>query len=282
VTDQVDTSEPVVPPGDNGLARLRLDFAYDGTEFFGWARQPEQRTVQEVLEDALATILRLPESPRLTVAGRTDTGVHATGQVAHVDLASAPEDFEDLLRRLAGVLPPDVRVRDVHLAPGGFDARFAALGRHYVYRVTDGFPNPLRRRDTLAWPRPLDVDAMNRAAAVLLGEQDFASYCKPRDGATTIRTLNELSAARDDETTVLITARADAFCRHQVRSMVGALLSVGEGRRAVEWPGQMLAARERSPLINVAAALGLTLVSVDYPPDAELAARLEVTRQRRV
>jgi tRNA pseudouridine38-40 synthase len=282
VTDQDASSEPFAPSGDNGLARLRVDFAYDGTDFFGWARQPEQRTVQEVLEGALATILRLAEPPRLTVAGRTDTGVHATGQVAHVDLAAAPEDFADLLRRLAGVLPPDLRVRDVRVAPRGFDARFAALRRHYVYRVTDTFPNPLRRRDTLAWPRPLDVDAMNRAAVALLGEQDFASYCKPREGATTVRTLIELSVARDEESTVLITARADAFCRHQVRSMVGALLSVGEGRRAVEWPGQMLAVRERSPLINVAAALGLTLVKVDYPPDDELAARLEVTRQRRV
>lgn len=282
MTDPTHLSEPASPLGDSGLTRWRLDFGYDGTDFLGWARQPGLRTVQDVLETAFATVLRLPESPRLTVAGRTDTGVHAIGQVAHLDLVNRPRDVADLLRRLAGVLPADIRIRTLAVAPDGFDARFGALGRHYRYRVTDGFADPLRRRDTVAWPRALDVEAMNRAALGLLGEQDFTSYCKPREGATTIRTLRELEATREADAVVVFRVHADAFCRHQVRSMVGALLAVGEGRRALDWPRDMLVARVRSPLIHVAPARGLTLVEVDYPPDAELAARLTITRQRRI
>jgi tRNA pseudouridine38-40 synthase len=296
------SNEPVVPAGDGGLVssprvRLRLDLSYDGTEFAGWAPQPGQRTVAQVVEDALATILRLEVPARLVVAGRTDAGVHAVGQVAHVDVPElvdagvwaraagepgVPVDASVLARRLAGVLPADVRVREVSIAPAGFHARYAALGRRYAYRVTDGVPNPLRRGDTVAWPRPLDVNVMRRASHDLLGEQDFAAYCRPRPGATTIRTLHELDVRRDPDSVVVITAHADAFCHNQVRSMVGALLAVGDGRQSAGWPGEVLRRGVRDPLVNVAPARGLTMIAVDYPGDDELAARAQLTRQRRV
>jgi tRNA pseudouridine38-40 synthase len=275
--------EAAVPSGNGGLVipheiRLRLDLAYDGTEFSGWARQPERRTVQGVVEEALALVLRL-DAPQVTVAGRTDAGVHATGQVAHVDVP-APDDVEWLARRLNGVLPDDVVISAVSVAAPEFDARFAALGRRYDYRITDGTPNPLNRHDTVFWPRPLDEAAMNAAAQGLVGLHDFAAYAKPREGATTIRTLHQLTASRS-ESVVTITAHADAFCHNQVRSMVGALIAVGEGRVPVEWPGEVLASGTRSSTVHVAPAHGLTLVAVDYPPDADLAARAAVTRRRR-
>jgi tRNA pseudouridine38-40 synthase len=262
------------------IVRLRIDVAYDGTDFAGWARQPGQRTVEDTLAAAITMVLRLSEPAALTVAGRTDAGVHALGQVAHVDLP-ADTDPPALARRLAGVLPPDVVVRSVAVAPDGFDARFAALGRRYRYRVSDGPIDPLRRRDTLAWPRPLDPDAMTAAGAALVGEHDFAAYCRPREGATTIRTLRCLAATRDPDGAVVVAAEADAFCHNQVRAMVGALLAVGDGRRPVEWPGEVLAARVRDSAVTVAPAHGLTLVGVDYPPDDELAARVLTTRARR-
>jgi tRNA pseudouridine38-40 synthase len=285
VTVTNEPNEPASPTGDSGLVsanvRLRLDLSYDGTEFSGWARQPQLRTVAQVVADALTTVLPLDDAPTLIVAGRTDAGVHAIGQVAHVDV-TASIDCAVVARRLSGVLPDDVRLRALQIAPAGFHARFAALGRHYRYRVTDGFSNPLRRRDTVSWSRPLDVDAMNTAAEGLLGEHDFAAYCRPRAGSTTIRTLRELSLARDAEGVVLIAAHADAFCHNQVRSMVGALLAVGEGRRPSDWPAEVLQAGVRDSLVNVAPPHGLTLIAVDYPPAAELAARASRTRRRRV
>jgi tRNA pseudouridine38-40 synthase len=262
------------------VVRLRLDLAYDGTEFSGWAAQPGRRTVEQTLAEALATVLRLPSPPPITVAGRTDAGVHATGQVAHVDLA-AGTDAEQLARRLSGVLPADVVVRSVAVAPAGFDARFSATGRRYRYRVSDRPLDPLRRRDTLAWPRPLDPDVMTAAAAGLLGEHDFAAYCRPREGATTIRTLRRLAAVRAADGVVAVAAEADAFCHNQVRAMVGALLAVGDGRRPPDWPAQVLAAGVRDSAVIVAPAHGLTLVDVNFPADDELAARAVAARARR-
>ncbi|WP_040338527.1 tRNA pseudouridine(38-40) synthase TruA [Candidatus Blastococcus massiliensis] len=263
--------------------RLRLAVCYDGTALHGWARQPELRTVQGDLEGALSTILRTPVE--LTVAGRTDAGVHAAGQVAHCDV---PRELwegqrERLVRRLRGILPPDIAVPAVTEAHPDFDARFAALGRHYVYRLTDApwGPPPLRRADTAAWPRPLDVPAMAAAAALLLGEHDFAAFCRRREGATTIRTLLALDVARDADL-VTVEASADAFCHSMVRSLVGALTAVGEGRRPPEWPASLFAREERASEVPVAPAGGLTLVRVDYPPDDMLAARSQVTRARRV
>jgi tRNA pseudouridine38-40 synthase len=258
--------------------RIRLDIAYDGTEFAGWARQPGQRTVQGVLEGALCTLLRLPEV-QLTVAGRTDAGVHAVGQVAHCDAPAVPDD---LLHRLGRVLPHDVRVRAVTAVPPEFDARFSALQRHYEYRIGDAAwgVDPLRSRYVLAWPRPLDVATMAAAAAGLLGLHDFAAFCRRREGATTVRTLRRLDVARVGAE-IVCTVVADAFCHSMVRSLVGALLAVGEGRRPVEWPATLLQRDRRADEVPVAPAHGLTLVAVDYPAHDELAARAELTRARR-
>ena len=276
--EHLNADEPATDPG-GGLVRVRLDVSYDGTALHGWARQPGQRTVQGELELALATVLR--HDVDLTVAGRTDAGVHATGQVAHTDL---PADLfaqhqEKLLRRLRGVLPPDVAVTGARVVSPHFDARFGALARHYVYRLTDADsgPPPLRRADTVGWPRRLDAAQMRVAAALLLGQQDFAAYCRRREGATTIRTLLDLDVVRDGEL-VEVRASADAFCHSMVRSLVGALLAVGEGRRPAGWPASLLALTVRSNDVPVAPAAGLTLVRVDYPADDELAARALVTR----
>lgn len=258
--------------------RLRIDLAYDGAGFHGWAAQPELRTVQGELESALATVLRVPDVTTVC-AGRTDTGVHARGQVVHADVSDdAP--VATLGRRLNGLLPPDVRVRRAAAAADGFDARFSPLWRRYAYRVCDGVPDPLTRGHVLAWPRPLDVAAMNDASAHLLGLHDFASFCKHREGATTVRTLLELSWLRADDL-VTGTVRADAFCHHMVRSLVGCLLAVGEGRRPASWAGEVLAAAVRDPGVGVVPAHGLTLEEVAYPPDHELALRAQQARARR-
>jgi tRNA pseudouridine38-40 synthase len=227
-------------------------------------------------------VLRVPVD--LTVAGRTDAGVHATGQVAHCDVPRAvwAEQEHRLVRRLRGVLPPDIAVPSVTEAHPDFDARFGALARHYVYRLTDSpaGPPPLRRADTVGWPRPLDTAAMDLAAGLLLGEQDFAAFCRRREGATTIRTLLALDVARDGDL-ITVSASADAFCHSMVRSLVGALLAVGEGRRPAEWPGTLLSRSERASDVPVAPAHGLTLVRVDYPADDDLRARTLTTRARR-
>lgn len=281
--------------------RLRLDLAYDGAGFAGWAAQPGLRTVQGTLEDALATVLgtarRGEPVPRLTVAGRTDAGVHARGQVAHVDVTpealvaaagrSGRGPLDALPDRLGGVLPLDLVVRAASIAPDGFEARFSATYRRYAYRVADAFAtrDPLRRGEVLWRHRPLDVAAMDAAARRLVGRHDFAAFCKPRPGATTIRTLEELTWARPDDGAdaglVVATVRADAFCHSMVRSLVGASLAVGEHRRPVEWPARLLASRTRDAAAPVVPAHGLTLEEVGYPPDDELAARAERTRARR-
>ncbi len=226
----------------------------------------------------------LREDVRLTVAGRTDAGVHASGQVAHCDLPaellSVPEGFRD---RLARALPPDVRVREVRPAPAAFDARFSAVRRRYVYRVCDHSweADPLRRKDTVTWPRALDVAVLNESAALLLGEHDFVAFCRRREGATTIRELQRLTWTRRPGGVLAAEVAADAFCHSMVRSLVGALLAVGEGRRPVTWPASLLDAEARASSVAVAPAHGLTLAAVDYPPDDELAARAELTRNVR-
>jgi tRNA pseudouridine38-40 synthase len=269
--------------------RLRIDLAYDGGDFHGWAAQPGLRTVQGELEAALGTVLRTP-APSVVCAGRTDTGVHARGQVVHVDvgpeaLAAAAGRYDGdpcdaLARRLDGLLPADLRVRRVVTAPDGFDARFSPLWRRYAYRVTDGVADPLTRGHVLAWPRSLDVEAVNAASASLLGLHDFAAFCKQREGATTVRTLLGLGWVRDGDL-LTGTVRADAFCHHMVRSLVGCLLAVGEGRRPVGWAVEVLAAGVRDPAMTVVPPHGLTLEEVGYPPDADLAARAGRTRVRR-
>lgn len=243
--------------------------------------------MQGVLEDALHRLFRTELT--LTVAGRTDAGVHASGQVAHVDLpefelseSDGSASLRTVVRRLAGILPPDVRVRAATPVSADFDARFSALARRYVYRISDaewGVP-PLRRYDTLAWPRLLDVGLMHAAAQRLLGQHDFAAYCRRREGATTVRELQQLACERDRDV-VTVSVVADAFCHQMVRSLVGALLAVGDGRRSVEWPESLLSHETRADEVQVAPAYGLCLVGVDYPPDAELAERARRTRARR-
>ena len=272
--------------------RLRIDCAYDGADFSGWAAQPGLRTVQGTLQDALATALRLPEV-RVTVAGRTDAGVHARGQVTHLDVdpdvvvasagrASDPP-LDALARRVDGILPPDLRVRRVREAPDGFDARFSATWRRYAYRIADSpsLRDPLVRGFVLTWPRHLDLEAMNEASAPLVGLQDFAAFCKQREGATTVRTLLDLAWRRDDAGVVVGDVRADAFCHNMVRALVGSLIAVGEGRKPVGWPAEVMAGRRRDAGVRVVHAHGLTLEEVGYPDDAELAVQADRARARR-
>lgn len=272
------------------LVRIRLDLGYDGTDFSGWAAQPGRRTVEETIATGLSTILRLGRPVKLTVAGRTDAGVHARGQVAHADVpVGAWEQIPGrsdrapalaLVTRLAGVLPGDVRVHGVSVAPEGFDARFSAVHRRYSYRVSDhpaGAP-PLRRRDVLSHRRPLDASAMSEAAGRLVGLKDFAAFCKHREGATTIRTLLRYEWRRTPEGLLEATVLADAFCHSMVRALVGAVLPVGEGRKSVEWPAEVLTGRRRDPHVAVVAPHGLVLEEVGYPADSELAGRARESR----
>lgn len=277
--------------------RIRLDIAYDGTHFRGWARQPTLRTVQGELEEALARIVG--GSPRLIVAGRTDAGVHASGQVAHLDLDEAQvarlprrrrdDDEADAVAALAGRvrgvlgLYPDVTVRRTSRAPEGFDARFSAVWRRYSYRLADGTTayDPLDRLRTTTLRSVLDVEAMDAAASRLIGLHDFAAYCKAREEATTIRTLLEYDWRRGDDGVLVANVRADAFCHSMVRALVGACVAVGEGRIAVDDVVAIRDARLRIPETKVLAARGLVLAEVGYPADELLAARAEQTRNRR-
>ncbi|MGW1909715.1 tRNA pseudouridine(38-40) synthase TruA [Streptomyces sp. NPDC002076] len=270
-----------------GHVRVRLDVSYDGTDFHGWAKQAGgRRTVQGEIEDALRTVTRSRETYELTVAGRTDAGVHARGQVAHVDLPEEVwrEHHEKLLKRLAGRLPKDVRVWALREAPSGFDARFAAIWRRYVYRVTDnpGGVDPLLRNHVLWHDWPLDVAVMDAAAKSLVGEHDFAAYAKKREGATTIREILDFGVRRCADGIVEIEVRADAFCHNQVRSMVGALLFVGDGHRDVEWPRRVLDAGVRDSAVHVVRPHGLTLEEVAYPADDRLLERQRQARRLRV
>lgn len=260
--------------------RLRLDLSYDGTAFRGWAIQPGLRTVQGEIEAAIAMILRLPQSATLTVAGRTDAGVHARGQVAHVDLDDV--DPVVLERRLRRLLPDDIQLRSLTIAPHGFDARFAALERRYTYRIVDGQtgPDPLIRHSVVRWQRRLDVDAMNSASEHLIGLHDFASFCRRRVGATTVRTLRELHTVRSGDL-LATTVRADAFCHSMVRALIGTLVAVGEARFKPEWAGTVLEEAERNSRVTVMPPHGLVLEEVVYPDPDGLAARAKESRRRR-
>ncbi|ASN21123.1 tRNA pseudouridine synthase A [Arthrobacter sp. YN] len=278
--------------------RVRLDLSYDGGPFNGWALQPGLRTVQGSLEEALALLLQRPV--RVTVAGRTDAGVHARGQVVHLDLTEAewlslPRGHEldpavALLRRLRGALSRilgdltgAVEVHDAGLAPEGFDARFSALWRRYSYRIADGPErwDPLLRSITLWHKAPLDVSLMNSGVLALLGLQDFRSYCKPREGATTIRELQKFSFSRGSDGVIVATVQADAFCHNMVRSLVGSALRVGEELESPGWLHSRLLERKRDAKSVLAAPHPLVLEEVAYPSDAEMLARAELTRARR-
>lgn len=264
------------------MTRWRIDLAYDGTDFHGWADQPGLRTVQGELERWLPQVLRLDEPVRLTVAGRTDAGVHADAQVCHVDLPDEV-DTSTLLHRLRRVLDDDIAVHAVTRAPEGFDARFSAIWRRYRYRLWDesAVRSPARRHQVASTRGHLDVAAMQSAAALALGLRDFAAFCKPREGATTIRTLQFCEVTRLADGQVDTVLRADAFCHSMVRSVMGALVAVGLGRRTLTWLEDTLTLDHRAPDVTVMPASGLTLEAVGYPDDADLGARALASRRQR-
>ena len=272
-------TEPTLYP-ESGFRRLRLDLSYDGTNFSGWAVQPDRRTVQQVIEDAISTVAQA--KAETIVAGRTDAGVHATGQVIHVDL---PESLElsDLAYKLNRILDEDIRINQISIAPPAFHARFSALRRYYEYRILDEnkvIP-PLARFNTESWYRPLDVDVMNQASALLLGTHNYAAFCKFREGATTIRTLETYSWRRDRDGYLIGDVVADAFCYSMVRNLVGAIVCVADGRKDVSWITTLLEDKERVSDSLVFPARGLSLYKVDYPTDAELLERAAKTIARR-
>ncbi|WP_434614931.1 tRNA pseudouridine(38-40) synthase TruA [Arthrobacter sp. A5] len=283
----------------SGFLRIRLDISYDGGPFSGWAVQPGLRTVQGTLEEALALMIRRPV--RVTVAGRTDTGVHARGQVVHCDLTTAEwfgllrghdlDPAASLVRRLRGALSRGlgkltgvIEVHAASLAPAGFDARFSAMWRRYSYRIADAQLqwDPLLRYSTLWYQQALDVDRMNAAAVTLLGVQDFRSYCKPRDGATTRRELQRFEFSRGADGIITVTVQADAFCHNMVRSLVGSAVQVGEGLEEPDWLHERLLARARNAKSRLAPPHPLVLEEVRYPDDAGMLARQELTRASRV
>jgi len=272
-------TEPTLYP-ESGFRRLRLDLSYDGTNFSGWAVQPDRRTVQQVIEDVISTVAQA--KAETIVAGRTDAGVHATGQVIHVDL---PESLElsDLAYKLNRILDEDIRINQISIAPPAFHARFSALRRYYEYRILDEnkvIP-PLARFNTESWYRPLDVDVMNQASALLLGTHNYAAFCKFREGATTIRTLETYSWRRDRDGFLIGDVVADAFCYSMVRNLVGAIVCVADGRKDLSWITTLLEDKERVSDSLVFPARGLSLYKVDYPTDAELLERAAKTIARR-
>ena len=272
-------TEPTLYP-ESGFRRLRLDISYDGTNFSGWAIQPDRRTVQQTVEEAISTVAQA--KAETIVAGRTDAGVHATGQVIHVDV---PENLEldDLAYKLNRILDEDVRINRIQIAPPAFHARFSALRRYYEYRILDEnrvIP-PLARFNTASWYRPLNVDQMNHASALLLGTHDFAAFCKFREGATTIRTLETYQWRRDREGYLVGDVVADAFCYSMVRNLVGAIVCVADGRKEADWISTLLENKERVSDSLVFPARGLSLYKVDYPDDSELLERAAKTIARR-
>ena len=259
-------SEPTLYP-ESGFLRLRIDLAYDGTNYSGWAKQPDQRTIQEEIEKALSTATQSPIES--IVAGRTDAGVHATGQVIHVDVPEATE-VDGLAFKLNCMLDEDIRILKVRAMTSEFHARFTATARSYSYTILDGnrvLP-PLHRLDVAPWYRTLDIDLLNSASALLLGSHDFAAFCKFREGATTVRNLVRFHWIRNEEGYLIADIAADAFCYSMVRNLVGAVVCVAEGRNNLDWIVGMLANKERVPDSLVFEARGLSLRHVEYSPDS--------------
>ncbi len=277
-------AQPTLFP-ESGFRRLRIDIAYDGTAFFGWATQPDRRTIQDLVEEAIARISR--SDVESVVAGRTDAGVHATGQVIHVDLPdslfSDGLSYIDLRYKLNRILDEDVRIMQISDAPSGFHARFSALRRIYTYKILDAnevIP-PLSRYDVAPWYRPLDADLMNKASALVMGHHDFAAFCKFKEGGTTIRTLEKYQWHRDETGLLVAEVVADAFCYSMVRNLVGAVVCVADGRKDPSWMAELLANKERVSDSLVFPARGLSLTQVDYPSDQELLDRAKVTIGKR-
>ena len=272
-------TEPTLYP-ESGFLRLRIDLAYDGTNFSGWGKQPDRRTVQEEVEKALTTATQ--SKIETIVAGRTDAGVHATGQVIHVDVPDTL-NLDDLSYKLNRMLDTDVRVMKVAVVNGPFNARFSALRRHYTYKILDGNQtiSPLDRLDVASWYRVLDVDLMNQASALMLGSHDFAAYCKFREGSTTVRNLQRFEWSRDSAGFLIGDVVADSFCYSMVRNLVGAVVCVADGRFGPEWIEQTLANKVRISDSLVFPACGLTLRQVDYPTDDQLIEHAKATIGKR-
>ena len=277
-------AQPTLFP-ESGFRRLRIDIAYDGSAFFGWAAQPDRRTIQDLVEEAIARISR--GDVESVVAGRTDAGVHATGQVIHVDLPDAVFadglSYIDLRYKLNRILDEDVRIMEISDAPEGFHARFSALRRIYTYKILDNndvIP-PLSRYDVAPWYRPLDVDLMNKASELVLGHHDFAAFCKFKEGGTTIRTLETYRWRRDETGLLVADVIADAFCYSMVRNLVGAVVCVADGRKEPSWMAELLANKERVSDSLVFPARGLSLTRVEYPSNDQLIERAKVTIGKR-
>lgn len=266
-------SEPVLESAD-GFSRIRVDCQYDGTYFSGWSIQPDRRSLQGVIEDVLSKVLDYEIAT--TVAGRTDAGVHALGQVFHFDIPHGLRNnwnLDSLLYIGNRILTSEVRLLSVVEVPKDFHARYSALRRHYRYQLLDDARtlNPLERVATSSYHRALDEHLMNEASALLLGEHDFAAFCRSREGTTSIRSLEKFSWNRDSDGLLTAEISADAFCHNMVRALVGAMMMVGDGRWAVEYPAQLLQSKVRHS--HIAPAQGLTLISVDYPDPSEYGQR---------
>ena len=280
-------AKPTLFP-ESGFRRLRIELSYDGTHFAGWAKQPDQRTLQEELESALSKLAHEPINT--VVAGRTDAGVHAIQQFVHADIPENPPhadmdwDINNWAYRLNRILDEDIRILKVDYAPEGFHARFSANARHYTYKIADGLQTipPLNRLDVAPWYRNLDVELMNEVSAKLLGQHDFSAFCKFREGSTTIRTLTKFHWYRLPNGYLAADVSADAFCYSMVRNLVGATACVGEGRFPPEWMLDMLKNRERVPDSIVFPGRGLTLVKVDFPADDQLAVKAAESMARRM
>jgi tRNA pseudouridine38-40 synthase len=260
-------TKPTLNP-ESGFSRLRVDLTYDGTNFSGWAKQPNQRTVQEDFETALSTLIRTPVAS--IVAGRTDAGVHAKHQVLHVDLQSDTE-IENIVFRLNQILKKDIRILQAIWAAPNFHARFTPISRTYQYKIVDGgqITKPLDRYDSTEWFRKLDIDLMNQGSKLLLGEHDFFAYCKYREGGTTVKNLLEFNWHRNNDGVVIGVVKADSFRYNMVRNLVGAAVCVGEGRFEPSWMKKVLDDKERVSDSYVFPAKGLTLISITYPPAKE-------------
>ncbi|HUH53171.1 MAG TPA: tRNA pseudouridine(38-40) synthase TruA [Microbacteriaceae bacterium] len=280
----------------NNTVRVRMDLGYDGTNFSGWAKQPQQRTVQGELERALATLLRVTHVA-LTVAGRTDAGVHARGQVCSFDVSDvlleklsgrgSLRDSELSARRVNGVLArfnaPDIEVHTLKVVPDTFDARFSALARKYEYRLAQNAvrKDPLTRNFTVSLKENLDLKLMSEFSHNLVGLRDFGTFCKPRDGATTIRELQVFDWFEGEDGIFVATLKADAFCHSMVRSLIGAAVAVGSSRLSVSEAMKLTEAKKRCSQFKMMPPQGLSLQKVYYPQEHNYGARAEATRAKR-